>query len=87
MGLAKKLEEKSKTESHLSSTALRCGESAEHLLQFVAKMNTFLGELTAKELKEEDVAVMKPKLESMLKEGAVHSEGLMLAMKSYKKWL
>ena len=50
-------------------------------------MNTFLGEVTAKELKEEDVAVIKPKLESMLKEGAVHSEGLTLAMKSYKKWL
>ena len=50
-------------------------------------MNTFLGEVTAKELKEEDVAMIKPKLESMLKEGAVHSEGLMLAVKSYKKWL
>ena len=87
MKIATQLEEKSKTESHLSSTATRCGESAEHLLQFVAKLNTFLGELTAKELKEEDVAVMKPKLESMLKEGAVHSEGMMLAMKSYKKWL
>ncbi len=49
-------------------------------------MNSFLGEVTANELKEEDVAVMKPKLEFMVKEGAVHNGGLTLAMKSYKKW-
>ena len=85
--IAKKLEEKSKMETFLSSPANRCSESAQHLLQFLEKMNKYVGEITATEIQEANVADVKAKLENMLKEGAVHNEGVILATKSYKKWL
>ena len=64
--IAEQLEVKSKSEAYLASTASRCKESAEHLLQFVLKTNSFLESLLQEGGGEGEE--VKSRLNALLKE-------------------
>ena len=87
--LGKDLEEKAKTETYVKSQVPRCKEAGEHLAEFTqslkAKFESCEGlpESTAENI----VECEQWELTCLLQAAKVHSEGMMLAIKSYKKWL
>ena len=87
--LAKDLEEKAKTDTHVKSQVPRCKEAGEHLAAFTQSVKAKLEfcEGLPESTAEDIVDCEQSELTSLLQAAKVHNEGMMLAIKSYKKWL
>ena len=83
------LEAKAKTELHLAALAPRSKESVDHLKIFTVKFEAACAAVEGLEAdaKEDKINEAKDQLESNSLEAKVHSEGMQLAIRSYKKWV